>query len=114
MNINSHSPIIDYPINYDLFPKMKDVKFMEFTLNENEFLLIPFYWLHMVVTEPFTFALFFEISKMKRDESSILHNNFKNNIFLMNSTRAFVWCMNCHIWKKYIFCLFFSKGGTLT
>ena len=26
-------------------------------------------------------------------------NNFKNNMFRMNSIRAFDWCMNCHIYS---------------
>ena len=80
MNKYSHSEIIDFPINYDLFPKMKNIKFMEFTLNENEFLLIPNNWLHMVVTEPFTFALSFEIYKLYGDESSILVKNLMNQL----------------------------------
>ena len=41
-------------------------------------------------------------------------NNFKNNMFRMNSIRAFDWCMNCHIWMNIFFSLFWIKGGTLT
>jgi len=30
----------------------------------------------------------------------------KNSIFLINSRRAFDWCMNCHIWTRKIFWIF--------
>jgi hypothetical protein len=32
----------------------------------------------------------------------IAKNIFENNIFLINLTRAYYWCMDCHTWfRKY-------------
>ena len=36
---------------------------------------------------------------------------FESNIFRLNLIRAIDWCMNCHIWMRKIFVLFFSKRG---
>jgi hypothetical protein len=79
---NNHSQIINYPINYDLFPKMKDLKFLEFTLNKNEFLLIPKGWYHWVISEPFTFALSFEIKNLKLNNSELCNNYLKQIPYL--------------------------------
>ncbi len=38
---------------------------------------------------------------------------FKNNMFRIYSIRAFVWCINCHIWVKFFFHFFDEKGGPL-
>ena len=41
----------------------------------------------------------------------ITSKKFKSNIFRLNSTRAIDWCMNCHIWMRKKFRLFF--GGSV-
>ena len=38
-------------------------------------------------------------------------NNSWNNMFQINSIRAFDWCMNCHIMVKYFFSIFLMKRG---
>jgi hypothetical protein len=40
----------------------------------------------------------------------ITSKKFKSNIFRLNSTRAFDWCMNCHISLRKNFQIFFGKG----
>jgi hypothetical protein len=47
-------------------------------------------------------------------DQKIKSNNYKNNIFIINSIRAFDWCVYWHIRKKNFFCLFCSEGGTPT
>jgi hypothetical protein len=42
-------------------------------------------------------------------EQEITSNNYLNNFFLIDTIRAFDWCMNCYILKKN----FGHKGGPL-
>jgi len=58
---NSHSLIIDYPINYNIFPLAIHSKIYKVELNKNEYLTIPKYWFHWVYTDPYTVALSYEI-----------------------------------------------------
>lgn len=58
---DSHSLIIDYPINYELFPLASDEKIYTVELNKNEYLLIPRFWFHWVYTEPNTIAVSYNI-----------------------------------------------------
>jgi hypothetical protein len=41
--------------------------------------------------------------------ADITSNIFKSNIFLIDSTRAFDWCINCHIWMREKFRLFLVR-----
>ena len=34
--LSNHSEILDYPINFNLYPKMKNINFIEIDLNKNE------------------------------------------------------------------------------
>jgi len=76
--LSNHSEILDYPINFNLYPKMKNINFIEIDLNKNEYLFIPSNWIHWVITEPETIAISFEIRNMK-DNNTILCNKFKDN-----------------------------------
>ena len=38
-------------------------------------------------------------------------NIFRNNMFRINSIRAFDWCMNCYIMVKFFFFIFLMKRG---
>lgn len=80
MKLDNHSEIVDYPINFNLYPKMKNINFIEIDLNKNEYLFIPSNWIHWVITEPKTIAISFEIQKMN-DNNTILFNKYKNNLY---------------------------------
>ncbi len=60
----NHSSIIDYPINYNIFPLAIKTKFMKVELNENQYLFIPAHWSHWVYTKPKTVALSFDIREI--------------------------------------------------
>lgn len=55
--LQNHSSIIDYPIDYNIYPLAKSCKFYEYELNTNEFLYIPPNWLHWVFTQPNNFSM---------------------------------------------------------
>ncbi len=57
----NHSSIINYPIDYNIFPLAKKSKIIKVELNENQYIHIPAYWSHWVYTEPRTIALSFDI-----------------------------------------------------
>ena len=57
----NHSEIIDYPIDYNIFPLAKKCKFIKVELNANQYLHIPAHWNHWVYTEPNTVAISFDI-----------------------------------------------------
>ena len=42
----NHSQIVDYPIDFTLYPDAEDVKFIEIDLVENEYLFIPKLGIH--------------------------------------------------------------------
>lgn len=75
----SHSRIIDYPINYELFPLAKKCNIYEIELKKNEYLLIPKRWFHWVYTEPNSIALSIEIDNISGDKNNFLIDNIINN-----------------------------------
>ena len=97
--LHNHSKIIDYPIDYDLYPNMKNIKFIEFNINKNDYLLIPNGWIHWVISDPYTFAISFEINNFNKNDSILFSkyennephfdkskdNNFDYNLFMMNN-----------------------------
>jgi hypothetical protein len=58
-----------------------------------------------------TFNAYIVIRFLGFIEQEIALNNFLKNIFLINSIRAFDWCVNCHIWKKTFFLSFLTIRG---
>jgi hypothetical protein len=82
--MNNHSMIIDYPINKKLFPNTDKVKFIELTLNKNEYLLIPDGWFHWVYTEPKTVAISFEIRRLEGNKNNILFEHIVKNKYFKN------------------------------
>ena len=75
----NHSQIVDYPIDFTLYPDAEDVKFIEIDLVENEYLFIPKLWFHWVFTEPETVAISFNVKHNSIGESKnithFLHSN---------------------------------------
>ena len=49
-----HSTIINYPIDYTLFPNAKNVIFHEYIITPKEYLFIPHHWFHWIFSEPYT------------------------------------------------------------
>jgi len=79
-NINdSHSLIINYPINYELFPLANNEKIYTIELNKNEYLLIPRFWFHWVYTEPNTVSVSYNIPFINYNllEENIFYKSFK-------------------------------------
>lgn len=58
---DTHSLIINYPINYEIFPLANDEKIYTIELNKNEYLIIPRFWSHWVYTEPNTVSVSYNI-----------------------------------------------------
>ena len=81
MSINdSHSLIIDYPIDYNIFPLAKNEKMYKIELNKNEYLTIPRLWFHWVFTEPNTVSINYEIPYIKfTSEENRFFRSFKYN-----------------------------------
>ena len=80
--LKSHSIINEYPINYNIFPFSKKVKFYEIELNAGEFLVIPKLWLHWIESEADTVAFSFLISEITYYfDCNIINSISKNSIF---------------------------------
>ena len=78
-NINdSHSLIIDYPIDYNLFPQANNTKIYKVELNKNEYIIIPKFWFHWVYTDPKTISISYEIPTV--DFISHQNNHFNDSI----------------------------------
>ena len=82
--MHNHSKIIDYPINKKLFPNADKVKFIELTLNKNEYVLIPKNWFHWVYTEPKTVAISFELRRLEGNKNNILFEHIVKNKYFKN------------------------------
>ena len=78
----NHSNIINYPIDYNIFPLAKKTKIIKVELNENQYLHIPAYWSHWVYTEPRTIALSFDIKNIlgKHDYKSEIQHKIMQRI----------------------------------
>lgn len=57
-----HSLIIDYPIDYNIYPLSKNEKMFKVELNKNDYLIIPRFWFHWVFTDPNTISINYEIT----------------------------------------------------
>jgi hypothetical protein len=77
---DSHSLIIDYPIDYERFPLAKNAKIYKVELNKNEYITIPKSWFHWVFSEPNTLAISYEISYIHlATTSNVFYHSFKFN-----------------------------------
>lgn len=61
---NSHSSIIDIPIDYNTFPLAKKASFFKFEITENDCISIPKNWFHCIITEPKTLSIHYEIKNI--------------------------------------------------
>ena len=99
----NHSSIIDYPIDYNKYTDLQNIKFIEIDLNENEYLIIPSNWIHWVITDPYTFALSFEVTKIdnidNNNNDNIIFNKLKNNEYYKDKG----------IYKNFDYDLFINK-----
>jgi hypothetical protein len=73
----NHSKITNFPIDYELYPKTKDVEFIEIDLYKNDYLFIPEGWIHWVISDPYTSAISYTIANIF-DENTKLFNHLKN------------------------------------
>ena len=79
----NHSIIIDFPIDYDLYPLAKNVDIIKIVLEKDEYLILPPLWFHCVYTDPETIAVSYKIWNIKgkdEDKDSDLYNSLINNI----------------------------------
>ena len=76
---NSHSLIIDYPIDYNIFPLANNCEIYKVVLNKNEYLTIPKFWFHWVYTDPFSVSISYDIPHVNfiLEENNHFYNSFK-------------------------------------
>ena len=75
----NHSIIVDFPIDYNLYPLSKNVDIIKIVLEKDEYIIIPPFWFHWVYTDPETIAISYEIFSLS-GEDKFLYNSFYNNI----------------------------------
>jgi len=80
MILNNHSLIVDYQIDTNKFPLAKKCKFIKAVIKENQYLYIPKKWFHLVITEPDTVALSFEIMNIDGNTNNFFYKYYKNKI----------------------------------
>jgi len=80
MILNNHSEIIDYPIDINRFPLAQKCKFIKAVINENQYLYIPNRWFHLVLTDPNTVAISFDILEIDGNKENYFYNYYKNRI----------------------------------
>ena len=61
MNIDSHSIINSYPIDFNAYPLAKNCQMYSVELTSNQYISIPKLWFHWIITEPNTLALSYKI-----------------------------------------------------
>jgi len=74
---NSHSIIDEYPINYNNFPLAKECKEFKIELKKNQYIVIPKYWYHWIITESRTLSVSYQIIDIEFNE---LNNDFNKSI----------------------------------
>ena len=79
-NLNNHTLITSYPINYNIFPLAKKCKFIEINLNENEYISIPKNWMHWVFTEPYNFSMNYFLFSFDKNNQTFNNLIKKNHI----------------------------------
>jgi len=78
---SNHSIIIDFPIDYNLYPLTKDVDIIKIVLEKDEYLIMHPSWFHCVYTDPETIAVSYKIYDAEgKDKDSVLYNSLINNI----------------------------------
>jgi hypothetical protein len=78
---DSHSLIIDFPIDLNKFPLVKNCKFHKIELNPGEYIVIPKLWFHWVFTEKNTIAVNYEIIDIQfNDINNDFYNSFNKSI----------------------------------
>lgn len=61
---NSHSVINDYPIDYNIFPLVQKSYMYKIEISNNQYISIPKYWFHWIITEPNTLSVNYKIDYM--------------------------------------------------
>jgi hypothetical protein len=78
---DNHSIIVDYPINYNIYPLANDINIIKIVLEKDEFVIMPPRWFHWVYTEPETIAISYEVIDCKiKDKNNIFYQTLLKNI----------------------------------